>query len=813
MTQNLGSFGLLDRIQYGLRHPVQVWKSPDLRAMQLYNRELAELEKIPCRLGAISQPDLGLNEKQRGWIQRVKSEMDKLKKRAAPKPSYPHTPFSSEERAEFQKLQEQMLSLHLRLGETEVLGKLLSPRKSAEEEMGPEELKQAFVEHVVKRYKNLHALYPQDEERRENRLPGDWRLSAQDLQRGEELTEYDKRQIDLICDKYPQFVSFLLQRNVPKEHRKKNDNPASEREKRYPPIDSYTASFIKWAFRDGCSADVFIEFPNEAKLASKAFLDKRSGAVHGTEGLCVITRTDQKKTVAIRMYGSVVEDESYVPLPKEGFVEVLNKERKVKLKNAIDEYLRRPAKQKAAPYELPIGDIYRQFSLKTTSYQRVDYTNEGIINWNSSRLGSYNPETNRYRMVDLSAENWFEQLPVTKILTQEELKARYPGQKAFTAGQMGFAIRATRSKTNFDIAENHAHLEIITPNPDGTFNLRPYGLQPMKLPQGTWDKIKTLCDTQIAHAHYPDESFYLGQRQQIGYSFHCAKEEMEEFFAHLKKDLEKAKKGAKIFQAQANNCANFVQKMFFKTFVEKQLIDPLCEIFGKDKDPAFKTDLVGAFKSFNEEKWKKLLRENLEELPKQRLEWVLTHCCNLLEKTFFKDTPRQEWDLRDNAIPASVSELLDQKTLEELRESVRNLLESTLENQQFFKMYLGDAELKGPLLGPLLNGLKKLPSRKLRNFLISFIEAVLLLACRFKIIKTKEGKTAYKGLLFSKFFAGHTFNLPSGIFKWKATRAKESDKIRGYLAAARSRLAHLETLQDRRAGVSAPSPLMQGGET
>lgn len=592
------------------------------------------------------------------------------------------------------------------------------------------------LETVILRYKKDISLYPN---------------------RNYDLTEKDKDQIRTAATKYPRFVKQIL---------KNNQKGGTSNQ--------LTINFVKWAFREGCSVDVFVQFPHEREKFSACNLAKRTGAVHGTEGIKVRTLKD-RKVVTLKING---ED-----------VSVLDKNRQVTLPNLINDGV--------GDYTVSIKELYEQFKGKTKAYENVEYMNDGVVNWHAGQLGSYDLNTGGYDVVKKA--NWLDKMPVLIRMNREELKQHYPGQAVCENGNYGFGIRTTRTSLDYDFANCHAFVELIVPDGNDCFKIYPIGLQTVRdFPQTAWEKLASIADTRKGAIHYPDESFFLSQRQFHGEFFNISEDEFKLLEAFIGHSIDKVDKDNKIFQAIGNNCANFAQKCH-RILNGDRIIEPLKTLIRAKlgDSPLILSKVKSGIYAFDDESLEDLLNSLLPTLSYDEITQLINACHDTLLHTLMRNLPG---DLPSSDELNSLNRQSKALPTEELQAAVKELVTITLKSQYFFRMHVLDADYHNALkwiVCPLrvidfilqwiiqlvrciifidfLAWLVTKPLQALRN---SFITVLIFILCgsRSYTVTSKTGELRRKMLLTNKYQWRHTFNLPCGMWKWKLAEPQNQER-------------------------------------
>lgn len=581
-----------------------------------------------------------------------------------------------------------------------------------------------------------------------------------------ELTKYDRKQLRLLAEKYPHFAEQLI---------KNNQKGGSS--------DHLTTEFVKWALRERCSIDVFVQFPHERMLLSACFLSKRTGAVHQSEGIKVI-QEEGRKVVALKMQTGEGGTSAWV--------NILDKGVKVKLPNLVD--------PTAPLYELTIKEMFDQFGKKTRGYENVEYVDDGVVNWHAGKLGSYDPTVGKYDVLRPKDDaSWLTKIPTLARMDREELREHYPGQTLCENGQYAFGIRATRIRPNYDISECHGYIELIIPDGEDSFLIKPFGLQTKVLPQNDGERVYHIASTQIGAIHTPDESFYLSQRQSIGEIFPVSSREFNLLRDYIGHNIEKANDGNKIFQAIGNNCANFAQRCH-RVVLGSHLIEHIEELVTQKlgNSPFILRKLKDGLFAFDDEDLEDLLEDMIPTLSYAELALVIEKCHGSLARTLLKD----QLDLLPpidsfNALNIDSSD----RPSDEIQEAVIKLVLLSLKSQQFYRMHALDADYHGPLnyiviplrmIDTLIKWAIELiqciifiksigrfvtkPLQWLRNLQLALL-SLLLLSFRWKQVASKTGEVRYKSVLTNKYHWRKTFNLPCAMWKREEEKPALQKKV------------------------------------
>jgi|GEM_PF-3197611 len=565
------------------------------------------------------------------------------------------------------------------------------------------------------------------------------------------LTKEEKESLVHACTRYPELFHKLMERHT--------QNPK--------PKDEWTASFVKWCLRSGCSIGVFVKAPIEREALSKLHLDKRSGAVDGKKG---ISFSDVgvfgcfRRTLCLKMDGKMQ--------PIQGDF----KNRIVTLRNLINPL--------APGLTLRIKEILANFEIKTNAYGLFDYLEGGVRNWNSIHLGSYNEGTKTFDKV--SADSVLRELK-TKVplarLSAAEMQQRYSmsQESKMAEGQWALALRADRLNTNLNILQAHAYTEIIYKE-NGRYYVFPMGVQPVVFPEGAIGKLLFLTGTIKGGLHYPDESYFRKHRQQLGMLFPLSKEEEVRLHYAISSIAKNAQEESLLFQVAGTNCSYHVQRLF-----DHVIGAPFYEKIQEIADKAFSqgnflTETIDrinykkAFEGLNHELLDKILHKLIDHLWETKntsdLKALAQLCQQLLSRTYQKE------------IPIDFSKISTDNP--ECKEPLKALIFQTIESVRFYRLDLFKIESDQALLSNLHKLINLAPWRWMKRVLVNAILFIFGSWRWMAVRKSTPGSTTGAGKLEVSAMAGNPLlqegylNHPAALWEW--TKHKDS------------RLAKLETI-------------------
>lgn len=313
-----------------------------------------------------------------------------------------------------------------------------------------------------------------------------------------------------VTSQYPEFIQLLL-----------HDEEIRE-------------SYMLWMVRDKNKARSFIEYPALTRKLIDCNLNGRIGRMGG-EGLKIIKET----------FSDVASIQKVVTLPFDGIdVNILDETREIVF---------------AGNYRLTVGEVLKIFEDKTYRVGNLEYLAHGITNWNVHKWGIWDNDLGDYKIIDLKHIQWWQQLPLFEILSQEDLFKRYGKRLDGTAWCV--AATATRGSRTLDYENTHAFLEVAIPWGDGRYAVYDFGKFAIRFPSSFADALSMFCDNLHATVAYPDENVFYSQRQIAHHAYVINPEQGQKMMEMFKEDMLKAQKKNFIYQIESENCAKWVHKI------------------------------------------------------------------------------------------------------------------------------------------------------------------------------------------------------------------------------------------------------------
>lgn len=552
-----------------------------------------------------------------------------------------------------------------------------------------------------------------------------------------ELTPKERERLVHACTRYPELFRKFLERH----------------EKGKEIFDDWTAGFVKWCIRSGCSVGVFVKLPLEREALSKIHIDKRSGSVDGKKGIrfCDIGVFGCfQRVLCMKM------DNEMQPIQGDF------KNHSVTLKNLIN--------PTAAGLTLRVRDIFKALGEKTHSYGNIDYLQGGIRNWNSIKLGSYNSRTKQLDTVatDSVLRELKTKAPLVS-LSAEDLQERYSlsERPSLAKGQWALTLRASRLKPNRNILEAHGYTEVIFREND-QYYVFPMGVQALDLPSKDLERLSYLTSTNPAGLHYPDESFFLTQRQHLGLFFPLSKEEEVRLHYAISRMYKEGKEGRLLFQFGGTNCSYHIQQLF-DTVVAAPLYDKIQDIADKafSKGNYFtealdRMNFKRAFEGLNHD----LLDQTLDKLMNYLwgekntadIQQLAELCKYVLSKTYGRQV---------NFDSSKLS-----STNPEQKKLLKSLVFETIETIRFYRMDLFTVETDQSLLSSLNSAIQMLPWRWTKQV---FINIVLFLFGSWRWVAVRKeaqpqeagsGRLEISAMAANPLIQEGYLNHPAALWEW-----------------------------------------------
>lgn len=370
----------------------------------------------------------------------------------------------------------------------------------------------------------------------------DWK-AKQEIMVDKSLTEKDLAKIDEACC-FPEFIYDLLMG------------------------DKIKSNFFEWSLRDNNRPSLFIEFPATCRRIKLANLANRAGKF-GQDILRI-------EKVPINNSQGFFEKVLTMPFFNGTSVEsvsVLDGNREVVLNEG---------------WRLSINKIFDLFAQKTFRPTDLEFfADKGVMNWHTYYQGSWDPSTQSYKLVDISKASWLNELPITEVISKEDIEKRY--NVNLMDGDNLVVLRANRAKASHTLEDRHTFLEVILKHSKGTYAIYPFSKYAETFPQSTFEKLRFLLATVPAKLAYPDENIFSTDRQHAAYPLKINDEQTKQLLDTIQQDLIKAREGNLIFQFRRENCAFWVQstidsvhtiktpRLFKEFMVESHSDNPILE--------------------------------------------------------------------------------------------------------------------------------------------------------------------------------------------------------------------------------------------
>lgn len=324
--------------------------------------------------------------------------------------------------------------------------------------------------------------------------------------------------------------------------------------------------FFKWTLRDHNTVQGFIEFPDVVRRICDCLASSRFGYYAGA-GLQVEIRNTslglKEKVFSMRYENSEGNPDS---------VSLLNENVSIRLRNN---------------YELAVKDIFNIFSRKNNRWGKVEVCGGMVCNWDSGKLGRWNPLITEVDRIDLKEKEFWNQLPPGRFMT---LTAAQSLSKEVDGKKWIIRAMATRIQEGLGMFGNHAYLYVGIPcNKDGKdgYMFHPMSRFPNKFPGGevesdysivhdfhtAHESVSIATETRIADIASPDGCVYNLARQHGGTVEVVEPEVAYKVMENVREHMTKARNEINYYNVFGPNCAEFTVECFKGTSLQEKYHD------------------------------------------------------------------------------------------------------------------------------------------------------------------------------------------------------------------------------------------------
>lgn len=295
--------------------------------------------------------------------------------------------------------------------------------------------------------------------------------------------------------------------------------------------------FNRWVLSQRLPTEVFIQYATADKALPLAMRD-RIGRVCN-DALRVETTAKGKKQLTMAFVEKSEEGTRRIVRHK-----VLKKQRTVPL----------------TPHWQPtIGEIFAQIGGEDKRKQHVDLFNEGIENW-SPALFARRDGRAASAPIDCRRSGWWEELPVFKTMTREEVEREY-GAQTQNGQNWLLSARSNFQREQLEFDKNHSYVEMIIPQSDGKYHVYPFGRFSAKEPKKAMEKVNFAFNSVEGHILYPDHTACYSDRKNYGCTLALPEKVGREVMSKIGERIESSLAGELPFQLVNENCAKFVQEI------------------------------------------------------------------------------------------------------------------------------------------------------------------------------------------------------------------------------------------------------------
>lgn len=293
--------------------------------------------------------------------------------------------------------------------------------------------------------------------------------------------------------------------------------------------------FFCWTLRDGIAPEPFIEYPGICDTLIRSNLCGRIGFYGGE--MLHICHLNGMKTLTLPFEGRAIS--------------ILDTDEKVELTGGLT---------------MTIGEVFAVFANKWKRVGTLECFHDGIRNWDVHYLGHWCALRAVCDKIDLTRDQWWEQLPPTCILSAEEASNKYG--VALDGRQWAAIACASRESPTLDYDKSHAYLQMIVPDSKGDYRVYAFGKYAFRFPTNFWECVTMFSVSMHATIAYPDENIFLTKRQHVGYSFLLTPRQGMQAMAIINNDMRMSRYGHIVFQIETENCGRWIQNLLMDIFEE-----------------------------------------------------------------------------------------------------------------------------------------------------------------------------------------------------------------------------------------------------
>ena len=315
--------------------------------------------------------------------------------------------------------------------------------------------------------------------------------------------------------------------------------------------------FLCSAFKHQSNIDVFIQAPRIQAELEKTFLYKRlQRSPNGGLQLRQVTSDGARpvKDITLLVHG---KHQSIVD-PK-GMVEVADR------------------------VQWAVSKVFEECKAQNSRFIALEYLWQGGLEKFDGRLGDFSldqenwwthllkylwrsgPEKFDGRLGDfnLDQENWWTHLPTLfQPMTKEQILTEYGVALDDKENYALFVAKASRTTPDMNIKGCHGWCNIIFPSGDGTYTVIAPGKYADWFPNSFFEEGLHTFGTYRGQVTLTDFNEFMSNRERLSVPVSClSKEEFSTAMEFLKERIKESREGNMVFQAQGDDCANFVQEL------------------------------------------------------------------------------------------------------------------------------------------------------------------------------------------------------------------------------------------------------------
>lgn len=344
------------------------------------------------------------------------------------------------------------------------------------------------------------------------------------------------------------------------------ENDAITRTCQYPEVvqmlradPDYKDWYFRFVFRNSSTiqnaVDIAVQFPTITKRLVVTFLDKRVKRLKN-DGIHFTESKDRQKDVQLLIEGK--------------YHSLRSDTQRVIFNDATG---------------MSMGAIMRELKERNYVLGSLEYLQNGLVRCHP-----------KYPQCNFENPEWWKELPAFEILTKAEIESRYDIQLDQKGLHGVMIVRASAEKDGLKVLDNHSWILVAAPIAQNRFAMIPVGKYAQEFILHIIPTLKAYLPKAIARLAIPvvelllklffifrtkkaivtcfDENEFYYHRRHFFLPKPLTKDQFDRLMDKIKNDLQLARDGNLIFQAQGDNCSTLTQETYDTIFPgEKRLFD------------------------------------------------------------------------------------------------------------------------------------------------------------------------------------------------------------------------------------------------